>query len=134
MHTESKRQKQASSVIAQDLSSILLKYGSYLFEESTLVTVTIVRMTPDLEIARVYVSVYNAQDKAQVIKVLAENTKKIRFELGQKIGKLIRKVPQIQFFLDDTLDEIRELDKLFAEIHANAPTEPVVVNEDEYKK
>ncbi len=77
-----------------------------------MITVTQVTITSDLSIARAYLSIYMAPDKDIVIGAVRANTKDIRFRLGQKIKNQLRVVPQLEFFIDDTLDYMENIDRL----------------------
>ena len=75
-------------------------------------TVTTVRISPDLSIATVYLSLFPATDKEAVLHKVRENSSKIRFELGKRVGKQLRIVPELRFFIDDSLDYIDRIDEL----------------------
>lgn len=77
-----------------------------------MITVTKTTITSDLSIARAYLSIYMAPDKDVVIKAIRENTKDIRFRLGQQIRNQLRVVPHLEFFIDDTLDYMEHIDSL----------------------
>jgi len=109
---ETKRQRQASELIKRNFGIVLQDEGSYIYQNA-LVTVTNVKVTPDFGLAKIYLSVYNTTDKSEVIKGLRENGTRLRHSLGERIRKHIRRIPQIDFFLDDTLDEMYKLNALF---------------------
>lgn len=113
--TESKRQQRFGGVIQQDLSEIFLREGNA-WLPGTLVTVTRVRMTPDLGIARVYLSFFNSKSEEEPIKVIQSRARDIRYKLGVKIRNQAKKVPELEFFLDDSAKYSEEMDKLFDEI------------------
>ena len=71
-----------------------------------MMTVTFVRMTPDLSVARVNLSLFPDKDKASTLKKIKEKTSEIRGLLGQKVGKQLRIVPRLEFFIDDSLDRV----------------------------
>lgn len=75
-------------------------------------SVTAVRVSPDLSYARVYVSIFPSERTDTVLATLAEKNKNIRFILGKKIGKQTRIVPELKFFVDDSLDYIEHIDSL----------------------
>lgn len=114
---ETKRQKQAAELIKRNFGTVLREEGLYIYEQA-LVTVTSVKITPDFGLAKIYLSVYNAQDKDAVIQSLRENTTRLRFSLGERIRKFIRRIPGIEFYLDDTLDEMYKLNALFDKLEA----------------
>ena len=77
-----------------------------------MITVTKTTVTKDLSIARSYLSIFNAEDNDLVIKTVRVNTKDIRFRLGQKVRNQIRIIPQLEFFIDDSLDYIENIENL----------------------
>lgn len=117
---ESKRQKQVAEVIKRNFGLVLQQEGSYIYGIEALVTVTSVKMSPDLGIAKIYLSVYNVMDKQSLILEMEENYPRFRQLLGQRVRKQIRRVPDIAFYLDDTLDEMYRLNALFDDIDKDA--------------
>jgi ribosome-binding factor A len=109
---ETIKQRQVAAMIQREFSVVLQNEGVYIYGE-TLVTVTRVRMSSDLGIAYIYLSIYNALYKQEVIKEMWENLSRLRGGLGKRIGKQVRRIPAIKFFIDDTLDEMDHLNKLF---------------------
>ena len=77
-----------------------------------MITVTKATITPDLSIARAYLSIYMAPDKDAIIAAVRANTNDIRYRLGQRVKDQLRIVPQLEFFIDDTLDYIENIDRL----------------------
>ena len=77
-----------------------------------MLTVTRVGISPDLSIAKVYVSIFGKEDHAGVLTVIKEKTKEIRYNLGRKVGKQMRIVPELVFFEDVSLDYIENIDRL----------------------
>ncbi len=110
--TESKRQQKYAKLILKDLGEIFHKSGQKYYGNA-FVTLTEVKMSPDLNLAKVYVSAMMVEDKTQLIKTLNENKSELRKLLGSKIGKQVRAIPDILFFLDNTLDQAAKIEKLF---------------------
>lgn len=108
---ESKRQQQFAKLIQKDLSEIFQRDARHLFGEA-FITITTVRVTPDLGIARVYLSFLKVDDKKEALEDIQDNGKKIRQLLAQKIGKTVRIIPQLEFFLDDTAEYASRIDAL----------------------
>ena len=77
-----------------------------------MLSVTTVRVSPDLSYARVYVSIFPSEKTEAVLASMEEKNKQIRFILGKKIGKQTRIVPELRFFVDDSLDYIDHIDSL----------------------
>ena len=112
---ESKRQQKVGRQIQKDLGDIFQKEAQHLINGS-LVTVTGVRMTPDLGIARAYLSFLPEKNKSIVFESILENTKFIRQKLGERVRHQLRIVPDLEFYLDDTAEYAAKMDALFADI------------------
>ena len=108
---ESTRQSKISRLLQKDLSDIFQREGRNLFG-SVMITVTKVNVTSDLSIARVYVSLFTTKDKNEILKLVKLHSKEIRFKLGQRIGRQVRVIPELQFYLDDSLDYLERIEKL----------------------
>jgi len=115
MGTESKRQQRFAGVIQQDLAELFQREGN-VWAPGAFITVTTVRVTPDLSIARVYLSFLNTKTAKEDLKQIQTKTSEIRYKLGVRIKNQARIVPQLEFFLDDTNEYVEHMDKLFAEI------------------
>jgi ribosome-binding factor A len=81
-----------------------------------MVSVTGVNMSPDLGIAKIYISIYNAMNKQEVLIQLQENMHRLKNHLYQRIRKKVRRVPDLNLHIDDTLDEMEHLNQLFDKI------------------
>jgi ribosome-binding factor A len=108
---ESTRQNKISRLLQKDLSDIFLKEGRNLFG-SAMITVTKVHVTSDLSIAKIYMSLFATKDKDELLKQIKLHAKEIRFKLGQRIGRQVRVIPDLQFYMDDSLDYIEKIEKL----------------------
>ncbi len=108
---ESTRQKKVSRLIQKELADIFLKRGNE-FAHGKLVSITRVRISPDLSFAKVYISIFPTNEQDEVLKSVQDHGSKIRFDLGQKVRSQLRIVPEIQFNIDDSLDYIDKIDKL----------------------
>jgi ribosome-binding factor A len=108
---ESTRQKKVSRLIQKELAEIFLRKNNE-FAPGKLVSITIVRVSPDLSFAKVFLSVFPSANQQEVVTSIKSHTAKIRFELGQKVRTQLRIVPEIAFFIDDSLDYIDNIDKL----------------------
>ncbi len=116
-----KRMNQIASTIQREISIVLRQEGTYIYGNA-LVTVTQVKMTPDLGLARIYLSVYNVQDKSMVVELVSQNLQRIRQSLAYRVKKHMRRVPNLEFFEDDTLDEMYRLRELFDKIETKDPS------------
>lgn len=104
------RQQKIAAMLQRELADILLIDSRNIYR--CMITVTNVTISPDLSIARAYLSIYNTPDKEAVMGLIKDNTKDIRYRLGQKIRNQIRVVPSLEFFIDDTLDYMERIDEL----------------------
>lgn len=91
---------------------ILSEEGVNIYGRDKLVTLTGVKMTPDLLVAKLYISVYGTENKQEVILELEDNHTRLRQALASKVGKQMRRVPDIELYLDDTVDEMYRVDNL----------------------
>ena len=102
-------------MIQQDLAEMFQREGN-LWAPGAFVTVTKVRVTPDLAIARIYLSFLNTKTAKDDIATIKTKTNEIRYKLGVRIKNQARIVPQLEFFLDDTNEYVEHMDKIFDEI------------------
>lgn len=114
---ESKRMRQVAEQIKRNFSTVLQSEGSYIYGAEAFVTVTEVKMSPDFGIARIYLSVFNIEDKQSVILEMEQNYPRLRQSLGHRLKRHMRRIPELQFYLDDTLDEMYRLNHLFDDLH-----------------
>ncbi len=112
---ESKRQQKFAGVIQKDLAEIFQREGMN-FLPNTLVTITKVRVTPDLAIARVFLSFFNNQNNSLALNTIKAHASEIRYKLGSRIKDQARIVPHLEFFIDDTNQYVERMDKLFDKI------------------
>jgi len=113
---ESKRQRQTGEIIRRHFSELLLQEGSNL-SGGALVTVTMVKMSSDLGLAKIYLSVYNTENKQEVLLTFQQEAMRLRQSLARRVRNKMRRVPDIDFYLDDTLDEMYRLNSLFDKLH-----------------
>ncbi|MDX1479232.1 MAG: 30S ribosome-binding factor RbfA [Saprospiraceae bacterium] len=112
------RKQQVAELIRRHFSQVLQQEGRYLFEDA-LVTVTAVKMSPDLGLAKIYLSVYNTDDKQSLVLMMEGEKVRLRQALAARIRKQVRRIPDVDFYLDDTLDEMYRLNALFDKLHAD---------------
>lgn len=108
---DSLRQNKVNSLLQKEMAAILQTEGRRLLPGG-LITVTGVRVSPDLGVARVYVSLFPVKDKAAALERVREDAHHMRGMLGRRVGKHMRVIPEILFYLDDSLDKAEEIDKL----------------------
>ena len=104
------RSEKVAELIRRDLGSLFQRHGRDWFGP-LFITVTAVRMAPDLGLAKVYLSFMGVSDKRAALKAVTAETWRIRKELGGLIGKQVRIVPELNFYLDDSLDRVDEIER-----------------------
>jgi ribosome-binding factor A len=112
---ETIKQQQVASLIHEALSDVFLKSGRDYYGNN-FVTISKVRMTPDLFVARVYLSAYNAANKQAVVDEITACKAQIRFALGNKIKNAMRRMPDLEFYVDDTFEEMDKVNDIFRKI------------------
>ena len=112
---ESKRQKQIGQLVQKELSDVFQRMG-YNVTDGGMISISAVRITPDLLEARVYLSMFQIKDSAAMLMKIKERNWEIRKELGLRVGKQLRRIPELLFFLDDTLDYVFRMEELFKKI------------------
>ncbi|MFO8002086.1 MAG: 30S ribosome-binding factor RbfA [Marinilabilia sp.] len=108
------RQKKIGRLIQRDISEMFQREVKELTLGS-MVSVTVVRVTPDMAIARIYLSIFPPARKEEVFNHIREHNSQIRYTLGQRAGKQLRIIPELEFFIDDSLDYIDNIDRLLNE-------------------
>lgn len=110
---ESKRQQKVSRQLQRDLSEIFQRDVPHLFN-GAFITVTSVRVSPDLSVARVYLSFLATNNKDLLLDDVRDKSKVIRQHLGERVRHQLRIVPELNFFIDDTVEYADKMDKLFS--------------------
>lgn len=112
---EGKRQKQIAGVIHEEMTVIFQKLGLSMIDGG-LVSISSVKVTPDLLEARIYLSVFQAKDNSAVLKKVEEKAFEIKRDLAAKMKHQLRRIPEIRYYLDDTLDHVFKMEELFKKI------------------
>ena len=107
---ETTRQAKISRLLQTELSEILRLQTAK--THGILVSVSAVRISPDLSIAKAYLSIFPSSKAQDILENITRNAKTIRYELAQKVRFQLRKTPELSFYLDDSLDYIENIDKL----------------------
>lgn len=100
------------------IARLLQKELSLIFQSQTrqmrgmMVSVTRAKVSPDLSVCTAYLSVFPSEKDAETLKNITANEKSVRFELGRRVGKQLRIIPELRFFLDDSLDYLEHIDEL----------------------
>ncbi|MGQ7853835.1 30S ribosome-binding factor RbfA [Pedobacter sp. WC2501] len=112
---ESKRQQKFAGVLQEELAQVFQREGAA-FLPNTLVTITRVRVSPDLAVAKVYLSFFNTNNTTLSINTVNSHAGEIRYKLGSRIRHQVRVVPELTFFVDDTNEYVERMDHLFDKI------------------
>lgn len=110
---ESTRQAKIARLIQKELSEILRQQTAK--THGILVSVSAVRVSSDLSVARAYLSIFPSEQGAGILENINRSARTIRYELGQKVRFQLRKIPELTFHLDDSLDYIENIDNLLKE-------------------
>lgn len=122
MMQEGKRQKQVAGLLFEELSHIFQKLGLTMIDGG-MISISSVKITPDLLEARIYLSFFQVKDQAATLKKITERAWEIKKELALKVGKQLRRMPILQFYLDDTLEQVFRMEELFKKINENKENE-----------
>jgi ribosome-binding factor A len=112
---EGKRQKQIGGLLQEEINGIFQRMGIG-FIDGAMISISSVKVTPDLLEARIYLSVFNAPDNKAVLKKIEERAWEIKKELAARVKHQLRRIPELKFFLDDTLDQVFKMEELFRQI------------------
>ena len=116
MAKESKRQRQVGELIKRHFSTFIQQEGPFIYGSEVLVTVTNVKMSPDLNLAKIYLSIYNTENKQAVLLHMENASFRLQQGFYQRIRKHVRRVPSLNYYIDDTLDEMYRLRNLFGRL------------------
>jgi len=117
---EKKRQKQVSGVINEELSDIFQRLGLNMMDGG-MISISSVKITPDLLEARIYLSLFQVKDPNATLKKIEERSWEIKRELAARVKNQLRRIPEIRFYLDDTLDHVFKMEELFKQIKKDKP-------------
>jgi ribosome-binding factor A len=120
---EGKRQKQVGALLQQELSDIFQRLGLGMIDGG-LISLTSVRLTPDLLEARVYLSFFQVKDGAAAMKKIEERAWEIKRELATRVKHQLRRIPLLQYFLDDTLEHASKMEELFKKLNEGTTPPP----------
>jgi ribosome-binding factor A len=118
---EGKRQKQVGSLLNEELNLIFQRLGLGMIDGG-MVSITSVRLTPDLLEARIYLSLFQVKDADSTLKKIEERGWEIKRELTARVAKQLRRMPELKFFLDETLDHVFKMEELFKKINPDEDT------------
>ena len=113
---EGKRQKQIAAVIQEELNNIFMRLGLNMIEGG-MVSISSVKVTPDLLEARIYISFFKVQDTQTAMKKIQAQAWEVKKELSERVKHQLRRIPILQFYLDDTLDYVFKMEDIFKQIN-----------------
>jgi ribosome-binding factor A len=112
---EGKRQKQIGGLIQEELNKIFQRFGLNMLDGG-MVSISSVKITPDLLEARVYLSFFKVVDAQEALKKIQDKAGEIKRELGNRVRQQLRRIPEVKYFRDDTLDHVFRMEEIFKKI------------------
>ena len=119
---ESKRQQKFARLLQKELAEVFQRDVSHLFNGAYL-SITTVRTSPDLGVAKIYLSMLLAKNPQEILATVRENTKAVRHALAQRIKSQVRVIPELIFFLDDSAEYAAKMDKIISDLDIPAAPE-----------
>ena len=113
---EGKRQKQIGGLVQQEMNEIFQRLGLNMLDGG-MVSISLVKITPDLLEARIYLSFFQVKDPKAALRKIEEKGWEIKKELASRVRHQLRSIPEIKFFQDDTLDHVFKMEELFKKIN-----------------
>ncbi|MDR2679879.1 MAG: 30S ribosome-binding factor RbfA [Tannerella sp.] len=110
---EGTRLNKIERLLQKELSELFRKQTAMM--RGTLVTVSTVRVSPDLSVAKAYLSIFPSEKGNEMIKTIEKNKKTLRYDLAQIVRTQLRRIPELMFYIDDSLDYVDNIDKLLKE-------------------
>jgi ribosome-binding factor A len=112
---EGKRQRQVASVIQEEMNDIFRRLSLNMIDGG-MVSISNVKVTPDLLEARIYISIFQAKDEKVVMRKIEDRAWEVKKELADKVKHQLRRMPVLHFYLDDTLDHVFKMEEIFRQI------------------
>ncbi len=120
---EGKRQKQIAGLLQEEITGIFQRLGMNMMDGG-MISVTSVKITPDLLECRIYLSLFQVNDVKTTMKKIEDRSWEIKKELATRVKHQLRRIPEIRFFHDDTLDHVFKMEELLKGLQSNAETDP----------
>ena len=117
---EGKRQKQVGGLIQEELNNIFQRMGLNMIDAG-MVSISSVKITPDLLEARVYLSFFQVPDAKAALTKIQDRAGEIKKELGNRVRQQLRRIPEIKYFRDETLEHVFKMEELFKQIKTSDP-------------
>lgn len=127
---ESKRQKQVAGLLNEELSNIFQKMGLNIIDGG-LVSISKVTVTPDLFEVRVYLSFFQVADNEALLQKIKDRAWEIKKELTTRVRHQLRSMPQLSFYIDDTLDYVYKMEEVFKKLHEESDSKKDSIGESE---
>ena len=119
---EGKRQKQIAGLLNEEMNTIFQKLGLSMID-SGMVSISSIKITPDLLEARIYLSFFQVKDAKAALKKIEDRHHDIKKELAAKVRHQLRNIPVLKFYQDDTLDHVFKMEELFKQIKSQQSTD-----------
>ena len=114
---EGKRQKQVAAVIQQEMNDVFMRLGLNMIDGG-MVSISSVKVTPDLLEARIYLSLFKVADSKVAMKKIQTQAWEVKKELSERVKHQLRRIPVLHFYLDDTLDYVFKMEDIFKQINS----------------
>jgi ribosome-binding factor A len=118
---EGKRQKQIGGLLQEEINAIFQRLGMNMMDGG-MVSISSVKITPDLLEARIYISLFQIKDEKATIKKIEDRAWEVKRELAARVKTQLRRIPELRFYLDDTLDHVFKMEELFKNIKKDEAT------------
>ena len=105
-----------SELVRREFSVVLQELGGYIYGHDIMVTVTQVKVTADFGLAKIYLSIFNTENKQEVLLLMERDTGRLKAGLAARIRKKVRRMPHINFYIDETIDEMYRVADLFTKL------------------
>ncbi|PHI18655.1 ribosome-binding factor A [Lewinellaceae bacterium SD302] len=114
---ESKRQRQVAEIIKRNFSLVLQQEGPYVYGAKPLVTVTEVKVAPDMSVAKIYLSIWNTENKQEVLLMMEEEQQRLKQAMANRVKRHLRRLPEMSYYEDETLDEMYKVNTMFDRLY-----------------
>jgi ribosome-binding factor A len=127
---EGKRQRQVASALQEEMNDIFRRLNLNMIDGG-MVSISSIKVTPDLLEARIYISLFQVKEPASVMKTIEARAWEIKKELASRVKHQLRRIPVLHFYLDDTLDYVFKMEEVFRKLKEEKPTTPSTDTEAE---
>jgi ribosome-binding factor A len=117
---EGKRQRQVASALQEEMNDIFRRLNLNMIDGG-MVSISSIKVTPDLLEARIYISLFQVKDEKAVMKTIEKRAWEIKKELADRVKHSLRRIPVLQFYLDDTLDYVFKMEEVFRKLKEEKP-------------